>query len=433
MNPTDSALTVPGALADEILAGHCVAFVGAGFSAPAGYPAWSRLLEGIAAEASAEVREHVGRLLPVGSAHGYDQAAQALEDDLGRDGLLRRMGALIARSGALPAPMERRKRLLRGIPFRAVLTTNFDPILDGSPPGPGAYVDVLRATPQRWWDDAFWGEDAPGPRVVKLHGDIHGDRDVVLTRRDYRRRLYESPGYMTFLRSVFASHTVLYLGFSFTDAYLNELRSEVLALLGGAARPSVVAYAVAADVPRPTRRHFEEHEGIRFLAYDASGGDHSGFDRWLAALHEATNPVQRLGRLLARRRILWVDPHPDNNDAGFRFLRRVAHESGEDACEIVEVPDAAQAIARLGSDAAAAPGFDLVITHWGAVERTAERLLGALRTHERRPPVVVFGAATDADVRKRAALSRGALAYCYRWETLFQTIERLFLDGDATG
>mgnify|MGYP002388440496 CR=1 FL=1 len=84
-----------------------------------------------------------------------------------------------------------------------------------------------------------------GPPVVKLHGDLLAEPpDVVLTRRDYRQRLYGSPAYTTFLKSLFATSTVLYLGFSFTDAYLNELRSEILALVDYRTGDRPLAYAV---------------------------------------------------------------------------------------------------------------------------------------------------------------------------------------------
>ena len=85
------------------------------------------------------------------------------------------------------------------------------------------------------------------------------ERDIVLTRRDYRRHLYGDPAYTTFLRTIVATTTVLYMGFSFEDAYLNELRSEVLALLGQGNESAPVAYAIVNDVPPDTQSHFRKH------------------------------------------------------------------------------------------------------------------------------------------------------------------------------
>jgi hypothetical protein len=135
--------------------------------------------------------------------------------------------------------------------------------------------------------------------VIKIHGDVGSPETIVITRKDYRRHLYNNPGYQVFLRAMLANHPVLYLGFSFTDAYLNEIRSEILALLGyGGDGP--VAYAIINDIPQLTREHYLRHEGIDILTYDTRGGtDFSGFDLLLRELHDQTNPLFHFGSLLA--------------------------------------------------------------------------------------------------------------------------------------
>jgi hypothetical protein len=57
---------------------------------------------------------------------------------------------------------------------------------------------------------------------------------IILSRRGYKRLQYETPGFKMFLTSAMATNTMLYIGFSFTDDYLNEFRAEVLKML----RPS---------------------------------------------------------------------------------------------------------------------------------------------------------------------------------------------------
>lgn len=58
----------------------------------------------------------------------------------------------------------------------------------------------------------------------------------VLSRSAYKRLQYETPGLKLFVTSAMATHTVLYIGFSFTDDYLNEFRAEVLKMLRPAPR-----------------------------------------------------------------------------------------------------------------------------------------------------------------------------------------------------
>lgn len=432
---------IPSGLQRAIQDGDCVAFLGAGFTAAAKLPGWASLLTRVADTAGVpqEARRHVLDRVTRGTAHAFDEAAQILEETIGRARFLHILAAMLGQP-KLTRAMDERLRWLRGIPFRAVLTTNFDGVLSGWPARASAYRSVLRPSEHRWWEPRYWNDE--GAMVVKLHGDL-GARShaphVVLTRRDYRKRLYGDMAYATFLRTVMASTTVLYLGFSFEDAYLNELRSEILALLGHERRSLPVGYAVVNDVPEASRRHYRKHEGIQLLSYDTGGGrDFSGFDRYLRAIHDATNPIVRFGRHLERKRILWVDAHPENNREAYQFLRRASARARRRHA-ISEVATADAALERLAS---APTPFDLVITHWGEGQArdprgrrvpTAVRLLAEIRRRGLEAPVLVFASDRHAESRKRRALGLGAHDYCFRFQALFRRIEAIFAPAAETG
>ncbi|MCJ7782150.1 MAG: SIR2 family protein [Acidimicrobiia bacterium] len=429
--------SIPKHLVKEIHAGNCVAFVGAGFSA-AGVPAWAELLSAIAASGfSDRTRQRVADLLAEPrTALDYEAAAQALRDEVGQDDFDLRVAARVGRpdTGEI---MNRRLALLRGIPFRAILTTNFDGYLPGAIPGREAYLNVLRPQAHRWWDRRFWEGDIVGSQVVKLHGDASTKppSEIVITRRDYRERLYRDPGYATFLRSVLATTTVLYLGFSFTDAYLNELRSEILALLDYNGGDVPVAYAVVNDVGDQEAAYLRKHEGVEVLAYDSAGGtDFSGFDDYLDGIYLSTSPKHLLGRLIARKRILWADstasPH-----FGRELLNEASRMDGGVGIDIVRGPEEAL-------DLLAVTRYDLVITRWGHQQATdaagepislAEWLLSEIRRRDIRTPAIVFASHGHADENKRAVLSLGAVDYTFTWEGLFRTIEGVFRPGSVTG
>ena len=431
-----SAAQIPGALINEIHDGNCVAFVGAGFSA-AVIPPWGELLRGLATESAVgdDVEDHVESLVLKGSAHAFDEAAQVLEDQLGRDAFLDQLESLLTQRDE--RPMSQRLSWLRGIPFRSILTTNFDPLLPGSTPGPEAYRRILRPEAYRWWETRYWG-NAEGAATLKLHGDV-GKGEIVLTRRDYRRHLYSDPAYITFLRTMVATTTVLYMGFSFEDAYLNELRSEILALLGQGDQSTPVAYAIGNDVPPGTQNHFRKHEGIEVLSYDTHGGeDFSGFDDYLGGIYQQTNPLVRFGRLLASRRILWIDPRPSNNGEAFDYLETAAAVADQERNPLVTVNTADEGVAALASAQNSGESFDLVITHWGEAAAltpggeacsAAVGLLGAIRYRDLRCPVIVFASAANADERKFAVLRMGALAYCYSFGDLYKRIEETLSSG----
>ncbi len=371
---------IPEPLVRSIQAGNCVTFVGAGFAAEA-VPGWAKLLKDVAGKAAGPARESVLATLdrPSPTSFQLEACAQKLEKHLGREAFQRALREKLVE----PEPndkMKSRLRWLKGIPFRAVLTTNFDGLLHGSVPGREAYFSVLRSQDHEWWRGRFWDGERQGPRVVKLHGDLVPEppQGLVFSRRAYRERLYGNPAYRSFLRAVLATSTVLYLGFSFTDAYLNELRSEILALLEHGGSDDPVAWAVLPDMGGDDVEYYAESEGIGVLSYDSRGDkDHSGFDRYLRALHDATNPTHRLGALLAGKRVLWLDAQPRNNDFGMRFLQEAA---GSQGCVVETVVRWEQAVQRLERGPC-----DLLITHWGHQEAespgggrcaVAERVLG---------------------------------------------------------
>ncbi|MGH8655925.1 MAG: SIR2 family protein [Gammaproteobacteria bacterium] len=218
--------SIPKGLVNTIQSGRCVAFVGSGFSGAAGFPTWESLLRDLAARPEAEnIRPQIEERLKDKTSHAFDEVAQALEDVLGRDAVIEQLRAKC--SYAVPNPMmERRRELLKDIPFRAVLTTNYDRMLKGEIPEPSTYRQLLRSVHTPWIDTLYvTAKDRKQRPLLKLHSDLDDPQTIVMTRRDYRRLLYENPNYLSFLRAYLVSHTVLYLGFSFTDAYLNELRS----------------------------------------------------------------------------------------------------------------------------------------------------------------------------------------------------------------
>jgi hypothetical protein len=450
---TPMPVTIPPALVEQILAGNCVAFVGAGFSAAARLPQWVDLLGELAArpEIPPPLREHVECLSRNPSAHRLDRGAQLLQDVLGRKAFIAALADSLGRP-KINDEMKQRLAWLRGIPFRAILTLNFDPVLDGELPSPEAYRKVLRPGPSYWWSHVFRTIEEGAP-VLKLHGDLRRSpvETVVITRQDYRRRLYADSAYQSFLRAIFTHYPVLFLGVSFEDAYLDELRSETLALLGYDRGQMPVGWAVMNDCEPATRAFFKDHEGIELLGYDTDGGrDHSGFDRYLEALYDATHPIPYLSRLLADRRILWLDPRPDDDEPGLKFLRRAAARASERPDRFVQVETVEQALAALRSPTGQPCPFQLVVTCWGAKQDppTAVVLLEHMRAEDLRCPVVVFSTAPQVDAlettalettalettaRKTTALTLGAAAYCSRWESLFREVQRIFEPGEQTG
>lgn len=442
-------------LMQSIHEGNCVAFVGAGFSAAAGLPPWKDLIRSIAADVPLREgrpeSELVHSLLndsPAPSSRELEMAAQILYDALGGDRFRGRLAAALHKN-PLPDVMDLRLKHLRGIPFRAIVTTNFDPLLPGLPPTADAYRRLLRSRRPSPWRDAITrvalnlapAGGAPSDAdsiVVQLHGRLDDAESLVLTRSQYRKRLYADPAYLTVLRSLLATTTVLFLGYSLTDAYLNELRSELVeAFSGSRSAGDPLAWAVLEDVSEVACRYYEQYEGLGVVGYrSADGGiDHSGFDAILKAIYDQTNPIHRLGELLAGRRVLWFDPNPDHNNRGRELLRAAAAESGDDADSFGERFVEATTLDKAWSLLSQAGKFDLVISHWGHGMYPDGRANGdeLLRRVARlradgttAPPVVIFAGGGDFEVvNRRRALGLGAAELVSRWEDLIAVLERV--------
>lgn len=434
--------------------GNCVAFVGAGFSAAAGLPSWKELVRSIAAglpraQRRAELDVVEAMLDKDVASRDLEMAAQILYD-LDQDHFRAHLAAVLQRN-PLPEAMELRLKHLRGIPFRAIVTTNFDPLLPGLPPNADAYRTLLRGRAPSPWRDAIarvaLGLPTGGAAsdvdslVVQLHGRLDDIGSLVLTKTQYRKRVYADPAYLTVLRSLLATSTVLFLGYSLTDAYLNELRSELVeAFSGGQGSNEPLAWAVLENVSEIACRYYERYEGLGVIRYASGEGrrDHSGFDAILRTIYDRSNPVHRLGELLAGRRVLWFDPNPDHNNRGRELLTAAARETagGETSfvqrfVEVTTLDDAWQRLA--GND-----DFDLVISHWGhgmyAQERAngeelLRRVAGRRARGEVLPPVVIFAGAGEFErVNRRRALSLGAAEFVSRWEDLIGVIERILSD-----
>lgn len=384
---------------------------------------------------------------PNTSHRDFWEAAQVLESLLGRAEFIGALAQCLQFDQLTPS-MRARLLLLNSLPLRAVLTTNFDSVLGGMCASiddavptesivRGSADAIQRATLKRvlgnleaYRDRSATATDAAPPLrldalaeiTVKLHGDVARNCAVVFTREDYRRLLFGTANYSQFLRTILGTRTVLFLGSSLTDEYLNELRSEVLSVLRGSRAPGApleqpVAYAVMENVPPHTQAFYRAHEGVHVLNYDTKNGtDFSGFDRWLEAINERTAPLPRMARLLHAKRIAVVG-YARITDADWLLGAIVP------ADRLVRIHTASEWAVQHAN----AP-FDLVITRFS--DDVATNVLNAMnRQANRRAPVIVFASDTDVSNRRRLVMALGAVQYCFSFTSLLRAISDVFDDN----
>lgn len=364
-----------------------VAFLGAGFLGHLGaqFASWATLLRAIVKYTRPAVQEELTRLLDTGAnAAVFQRVAQQAEDDLGEKRLQEVASELLelpaavycedacralpAEEGARVHLFRKRLALIRLLPLRAILTTNFTAFGVGArvvslPQGGAeeALRELLRGAARtsrvgepwlKWQEQLLrcfndegrsppppWGDE--DPLIIHIHGTCAAP---VVTKLGYRALLHRTPAFLPFMRTLMTTHTLIYVGFSFTDAYLDEIRSEALSMLsamsrsgsgggGGGAAALSPPYAAApppqalpeplafALMPLPAGvgssaggeasllMYHRRHEGMAWLAYEVPPGthDHSRCDALLADLIRKVCIPFRLARALRGRRLLVFD------------------------------------------------------------------------------------------------------------------------------
>jgi hypothetical protein len=234
-NPPGFQGLIPAELTDAIRNGRCIAFVGAGLSARVrrssgiALPLWSQFLIELLDWAIArqvrfwgdpeDIRAMIksGDLLP---------AAQELQERIGVTGLGEFLNTVFRDSTVTPS---RAHRLLPGIAFRAVLTTNYDALIEGA----YAMADRGRIPPVLTQEDLLFRQSPLRSTdffIFKVHGHLDRPSSVVLGSRDYQELLFRTPGYRQFLETLFATHAVLFIGFGGTDPDLENVFDRLAAI-----------------------------------------------------------------------------------------------------------------------------------------------------------------------------------------------------------
>jgi hypothetical protein len=136
-------------------------------------------------------------------------------------------------------PGEAHRHFAR-LPFRQVLTTNFDFLLEnayyeeGKPCRPVVDADLL----------SFPVPDG-GARLVKMHGDLHHPSLMVITEQDFDRYRDDRSDMFQEVTSLIKRHTMLFIGYSVEDPDFRQIWALVKKHLGELRRPAY-AFAVGA-------------------------------------------------------------------------------------------------------------------------------------------------------------------------------------------
>jgi hypothetical protein len=265
---------IPQPLIDDIAAGRCVPFIGAGFSKNATskdgqhLPDWNELtacfthsLDGCQGKSAPEV-------------------AQDFEEAFGRVTLLETMAERIEQINARPAAVH---AAFAQLPFDLVFTTNFDLLLEMTYDGRNPVVIGSDE------DMAFVG-GRRAVTIIKLHGDLNHRKEIVLTSTDFGRYLDTHPVMSTYLAAMFIARTFLFIGYSLSDPNILSINSVIRQRLGAFKRR---AYWISFDLPADHRAKLGD-EQVNVISASTNDSSTTREALFLGILQNIADRVQLL-------------------------------------------------------------------------------------------------------------------------------------------
>jgi predicted NACHT family NTPase len=106
------------------------------------------------------------------------------------------------------------------------------------------------------------------PIIFKMHGCVTDQNSIVFTREDFRREIYLG-SVKEFLKAIFSSETVLFLGFGFSDPHIDSILSFLYEVNSGLGSPH---YVLTHDLSNIQKHTLERNYGVRVINYVSTAG-----------------------------------------------------------------------------------------------------------------------------------------------------------------
>jgi HEAT repeat protein len=195
---------IPVELQEALKRGECVIFVGAGFSE--GLPTWKELMEPLAEELKMNPDED-----PLYIAEYYESAFKRPQ-----------LEKMIVDQVNKDVPLTKAHKLLPKLPVKAIITTNYDHLLE-------------KALSKKNFTKIVEGMKAPLIRedqvpLVKMHGDIDDPSTMVITKTDYNEYPEKHRALITYLLGFLISYNFLFVGFGLRDPNFENIYYQIKSL-----------------------------------------------------------------------------------------------------------------------------------------------------------------------------------------------------------
>ncbi|MCJ8288374.1 MAG: SIR2 family protein [Crocinitomicaceae bacterium] len=288
---------IPIDLIESIRKGECILFLASGLSSQVirsngeRLPSWTSFLKELLIWAETkrvpfnsdpdEIREMIdkGNLL---------MAAQELQELINPNEFGDFLNGIFRDKKVKPTESH---NLLAQIPFRSILTTNYDTLIEG------AYTissggQIPKTFTQLDLDAALSPLRKKDFFIFKMHGDIDRPNTIVLGTRSYNNLMYKSPEYLSFLETLFTTHTVLFIGFGGSDPDLDYLMDRLSTIFSRTLNKHFIL-APKTKFNFTERRRMLLDKRLEVIEYDPKN-NHQEVHTFIEDIHRILNKAKEL-------------------------------------------------------------------------------------------------------------------------------------------
>ncbi len=272
----------PEDLVKACLEGNCILYVGSGLSASAGLPTWNPFVNDLLSWAVEQ------KFIDPSFGESLKKAIESGESNIAADSILgaledkdrvRKLNNYLQQLFLEPSQnLTEAHHIIREIGFSAILTTNFDRLLERTFEQAANRVytpqdtePLLEALSKR----AFF--------ILKLYGILDRPETVLVAPAQYEDAIVGNLAFSEFMDSLFVSRTLLFVGSSLNgiQAYLEGIK------LRGSSRQHYALVSVGGEAWEAKAELLWRRHRIRVLPY-TSTDDHSEVLEFLTQLAEKT-------------------------------------------------------------------------------------------------------------------------------------------------
>ncbi|MGC1121410.1 MAG: SIR2 family protein, partial [Candidatus Methanofastidiosia archaeon] len=229
-------VTIPPELRESLKKRECVLFAGAGLSK--GLPQWKELVEPLAEELGISPGTDPRK---IASYYEVEKGRKALEDKI----------VLTLRE---EVPLTETHHLLADLPLKAIITTNYDNLLE-------------RALSQRDYIKIVDGREAPLAGqdqipLIKMHGDLETPSTIVITQKDYDDYPENHRALIQYVMGFLISCNFFFVGYSLNDQSFHIMYAQARSLFEKSMRKS---FAIFRNPPPLEVKRLEKESNITVI------------------------------------------------------------------------------------------------------------------------------------------------------------------------